>query len=396
VSFQTSRWPMVAIGDAIASVKPGFASGERCDDGVIQFRMNNVDRAGNISWDAVTKVPADSKKIASYGVKLGDVLFNQTNSRDLVGKTAFFPGHPAPVVFSNHFLRLRPRSERLDGAYLSRYLQALYLTGYFGKKCNAWVNQATFGKDDLLALQMPLPPLDEQRRIAAILDKADSIRRKRRQALALADDFLRSAFLEMFGDPRRNPLGLQTESLGQVAAIQRGRFSPRPRNDPAYYGGDYPFIQTGDISKAYGYLSRWTQTLNGKGTKVSKGFPEGTVVIAIVGATIGETAILSQETYFPDSVIGISPRPTLLTPEFVEYGLRFWKQAFRDLAPETARANINIETLRPIQLMLPQLEDQERFSKLYRCVHRKLSGTRSSDDGTLFASLSQRAFRGEL
>ncbi|WP_086935336.1 restriction endonuclease subunit S [Azospirillum sp. B510] len=153
--------------------------------------------------------------------------------------------------------------------------------------------------------------------------------------------------------------------------------------------------QTGDISKAHGYLTKWTQTLNENGTKVSKVFPQGTVVIAIVGATIGETAILGQETYFPDSVIGITPKSEILVPEFVEYALRYWKQVFQDQAPETARANINIETLRPIPFMIPALVEQERFAAVYRSIHVKLSRNPSFGDD-LFASLSQRAFRGEL
>lgn len=72
--------------------------------------------------------------------------------------------------------------------------------------------------------------------------------------------------------------------------MERGRFSPRPRNDPKYFNGEYPFIQTGDISSSNHRLSEYKQTLNEQGIKVSKKFCVGTIVMAIVGATIGSNS----------------------------------------------------------------------------------------------------------
>jgi len=248
-------------------------------------------------------------------------------------------------------------------------------------------------RDDLYRTRVPLPPLAEQRRIAAILDKADVLRRKRREAIGLLDEFLRSAFLEMFGDPVRNEKGWDTEPLGNVAHVNRGKFTPRPRNDPRFYGGEYPFIQTGDIAQADGYLTSWTQTLNSDGIAVSRAFDRGAVVTAIVGATIGETAILGLHAYAPDSVVGIEAGSRVL-PEFIEYILRFWKPIFRAKAPETARANINLETLRPLTVPVPPLDDQQRFAQMYARVKQLDKAVPLADD--LFNSLSQRAFRGEV
>jgi len=396
VSFQTSRWPMVAIGDAIASVKPGFASGERCDDGVIQFRMNNVDRAGNISWDAVTKVPADSKKIASYGVKLGDVLFNQTNSRDLVGKTAFFPGHPAPVVFSNHFLRLRPRSERLDGAYLSRYLQALYLTGYFGKKCNAWVNQATFGKDDLLALQMPLPPLDEQRSIAAILDKADAIRRKRRQALALADDFLRSAFLAAIAGAEDN----RSVRLAEITT----RITDGTHLTPKFVSSGVPFIFVRNFGNGKIDFTTDKYITDDEYAELYRRCPveTGDVLYTTVGATYGQAAAVGEFTRFAFQrhVAHIKPDRKLVIPEFLEgiMQLPLVKRQADRRARGAAQPTVNLSDIREFEVPLLSLETQQVLvgvaskGKAYKAAQARLL----AEEALFFASLSQRAFRGEL
>lgn len=179
--------------------------------------------------------------------------------------------------------------------------------------------------------------------------------------------------------------------------IERGRFSPRPRNDPKYYGGKYPFIQTGDISRSKGRLREYTQTLNELGKKVSKEFGVDTIVIAIVGATIGEAAILEIPTYAPDSVIGITPRSGESRDSvFIEFVLRFWKPVLRAKAPEAARANINIETLRPLQIIVPP--DRHKFSDLMRRLEGLGTAFQQSltDLEALYGALSQQAFKGEL
>ena len=154
------------------------------------------------------------------------------------------------------------------------------------------------------------------------------------------------------------------------------------------------FVQADrDIAQADGYLTSWTQTLNSDGIAVSRAFDRGAVVTAIVGATIGETAILGLHAYAPDSVVGIEAGSRVL-PEFIEYILRFWKPIFRAKAPETARANINLETLRPLTVPVPPLDDQQRFAQMYARVKQLDKAVPLADD--LFNSLSQRAFRGEV
>ncbi len=95
------------LRDIVLSADPGFASGENPPSGVAQLRMNNVSTDGAIDWSEIRRVPADGRKAERYALAPGDVVFNSTNSPDLVGKTALFSGFKEPVVFSNHFLRIR-------------------------------------------------------------------------------------------------------------------------------------------------------------------------------------------------------------------------------------------------------------------------------------------------
>lgn len=230
------------------------------------------------------------------------------------------------------------------------------------------------------------------------MDKADELREKRRQALAKLDTLTQSLFLEMFGDPIHNERKWALDELGEMARVERGKFTPRPRGDPSFYGGRFPFIQTGDISNSGGRLRLWSQTLNDKGVKVSRSFPPGTVVIAIVGATLGITSILDIEVYCPDSVVGIQAHASKASAEYIERVLRFWRPIFVAQAPETARANINLETLRPLKIPCPPFLLQSEYARRVGSMEKLKVSHQSaiSKLDTLFASLQHRAFRGEL
>jgi type I restriction enzyme S subunit len=164
-------WRWARLGEVIREAQGGFASGERDPNGVIQLRMNNVTNRGHFDWSSFLRVPADEATIAAYRLEIGDVLFNNTNSTDLVGKTALFQDYAEPVVFSNHFTRLRTIPDLLAPDFLSLWLQTQWQQRVFANICNRWIGQSAVQRDKLLALEIPLPPVSEQQRIAAILNE---------------------------------------------------------------------------------------------------------------------------------------------------------------------------------------------------------------------------------
>ena len=115
-------WRSVKLGEVITEAQPGFACGTRAPNGIIQLRMNNVDTRGNLVWDKFIRVPADQETISKYELAAGDVVFNNTNSTELVGKSALFSGYTVPVVYSNHFTRLRVDPDKLEPGYLASWL----------------------------------------------------------------------------------------------------------------------------------------------------------------------------------------------------------------------------------------------------------------------------------
>ena len=162
-------WHRLKLADAVSEVQAGFAAGERDPCGVIQLRMNNVTKAGTWDWSSFIRVPADKATVDYYALRPGDVMFNNTNSTEMVGKSAVFEGHSEPVVFSNHFTRIRTNSETLEPAFLGFWLLSLWQGGEFARLCDRWIGQSAVQRGKLLALEIPLPLLPEQRRIAARL-----------------------------------------------------------------------------------------------------------------------------------------------------------------------------------------------------------------------------------
>ena len=145
--------------------------------------MNNVTRRGELDWSSFIRVPLNEKTLDVYSLQRGDVMFNNTNSTEMVGKTALFEQFAEPVVFSNHFTRIRTRSDALLPEFLALWLHWQWYSGLFARICDRWIGQSAVQRNKLLDLEIPLPPLDEQRRIAAWLREQLSILAKARVAL---------------------------------------------------------------------------------------------------------------------------------------------------------------------------------------------------------------------
>jgi type I restriction enzyme, S subunit len=250
--------------------------------------------------------------------------------------------------------------------------------------------------DALRTLQIPLPPLEEQKRIAAILDQAGALRRLRARVLDRLNALGQAIFHEMFGDPRTNPMGWATSRLEDLGELERGVSKHRPRNDPALLGGYHALIQTGDVARAGDYIRSFTSTYSDLGLKQSRKWPKGTLCITIA-ANIADTAILGFDACFPDSVVGFNSGSEAMN-FFVHRWFATVKSHLEQIAPTVAQKNINLAILRELPVIQPDLRLVEEFFRREAALHhqKKMAEIASSDLNTLFTSLQHRAFRGEL
>jgi len=156
------------------------------------------------------------------------------------------------------------------------------------------------------------------------------------------------------------PTGWDVCELQSYASVNRGKFAARPRNDPKFYGGEYPFIQTGDVSGNSGRnINSHRQSLNGMGLLTSRLFPEGTIMISIA-ANIGDAATISYAMCAPDSVVGVVAN-NQEDSAYLQLAILQKKRWLESRAPQTAQRNINLEDLRPLLLPIPQPDERERI-----------------------------------
>lgn len=238
-------WRWVRLGEVIAEVQAGFACGLRDHQGVAQLRMNNLDTRGNFVWDDVLRVPREANDIDQFQILPGDVLFNNTNSTELVGKSALFEGYVEPIVYSNHFTRLRTVNESLLPDFLASWLNHQWQQGVFAAICNRWIGQSAVKADKLLNLAIPLPTLPDQRRIVGFLreqmaavEKARMAAQARLEAVkALPASFLR----QVFNGP--DAQAWPRMKFEQVSVLQRGHDLTAQERKP----GPYPVVTSSGI-----------------------------------------------------------------------------------------------------------------------------------------------------
>lgn len=251
---------------------------------------------------------------------------------------------------------IRVKEDILERMYLFRYLQKS--KDIIANKGNG----STFNsikKIDLENIEIPLPTLTKQKKIAQTLDKAQELITLRKESIKKLDDLAKSLFIDMFGDPVSNPMKWETVSLNYYGSLARGKSSHRPRNAPELYNGEFPFIQTGDLSRGNNiYLNNYKQTYSEVGIKQSKLFPINTIGIAIA-ANIGNAKILKRDFYFPDSVVGFNTK----CPEFTLYLLHFYKNKLDERATKTAQKNINLKILNELEVIKVPITLQNKFAK---------------------------------
>jgi type I restriction enzyme S subunit len=168
------------------------------------------------------------------------------------------------------------------------------------------------------------------------------------------------------------PEDWSVESLSQVAQITRGKFSARPRNDPKFFGGDIPFIQTGDITRSNGYDVNFSQTINELGLSVSKLFPADSLFFTIA-ANIGDVAIAKYPAACPDSLVVIKENGHI-NKRWLYHILSSKKEIFESIATSNAQLNINLEKLNPYVLGVPELEEQTAIANVLSDTDALIAG----------------------
>jgi type I restriction enzyme S subunit len=387
------RWPKVRLGKVLKSIERGEAPmpGKT-------YRQIGVKLWGEGCYEREPIDGADTRYNLLFRAEAGDIIVNKIWARN--GSVAVVTEELAGCYGSAEF----PMFEVVEQQLESRWMHWITKTSDFWSQCDE-KSQGTSGKNRIrperfLEIEIPLPPLAEQRRIVAKIDqlaaKIAEARGLRKQTSAELEVLLEQNRTRVFEEAAAHG----TSRLDEVAILERGKFSHRPRNEPRFFGGEHPWIQIAEVEQANKYIRGWTQTLNDEGLAISKKFPRGTVLISIA-ATIGAVGILDFDCCVPDSIVGVTPRDDTGS-EFLYHYLSYVRTHLEMIAPQSAKKNINLQILSPLPVPRVNLAEQHRIVACLDELQAKVSGLKQRQEETaaeidaLLPSILDKAFKGEL
>lgn len=355
--------------------------------------VKDVSDAG-LDFDGCARISKDDFFAADSGnsaPKTGDVLFSKDGT---VGKVHVVKTVEPFAVLSSLAI-LRPAS-CVDPDYLGHVLRfPEVLEEALKRKTGSAIRRIVLS--DLKQIQIPLPSIEEQRRIATILDKADALRTKRREAFAHLERLANSIFVELFGDPVRNEKNWPTKAVSEICELVRGS-SPRPQGDPKYFGGPVPRLMVADITRDGWLVTPRIDSLTIEGAKRSRPVKTGTVVMAVSG-NVGLVSRLAVDACVHDGFVAFkSLDEAICTPEYLLALLHYSKSKHETSKAGAIFINLTTTDIKEMDLPLPPHAQQRKYGVLLTSVNelkRRIEASCQAAD-SLFGSLQHRAFCGGL
>lgn len=336
-------------------------------------------------------------------VRSDDYFKKQVYSRDLKGYKRVQPGDfayatihldegsvgiaPQDGLISPMYTVFAADASRVLPEYLIRFLKSPIALKQYDRLGKGSVHRRrSISLEVLGAMPVPLPPLDEQCRIATILDRADAMRAKRRQMLAHLDSLVGAVFNALFRDelPRR--------PIGAVAKVTTGQTPPTALE--GMFEGPIPFVTPGDLGSGKPVL----RSLTNEGARASRLVRPGATFVCCIGATIGKVGVASVGSAFNQQINAIEWDPAIVDDAYGHEAMKLLKPEIVAQGASTTLPLLPKGRFVKIEIPVPNLEDQRRFSAHVSRIdetRKRIEKVLEGDD-RLFASVQARAFRGEL
>jgi len=393
--MSSSPYPIVSLNDLAEKVDYGLtASATDAGNGPKFLRITDI-QDDRVDWATVPLCNCEKEDLDKYALAEGDIVFARTGAT--TGKSFLIRSCPPGAVFASYLIRVRP-SVKVDSGYLARFFQT---PNYWHQidKSSTGTAQAGVNASNLKKLAVPLPSIAEQRRIAAILDRADAVRRKRQKAIALTEELLRSAFLEMFGDPVANPKHWEVVELGTVTESKLGKMlwkeASTGLNPVPYLGNSHVRWRSFNLSDL--------PEMDFSESELEKLDLRNGDLLVCEGGEVGRCAIWRnqiQRISFQKALHRVRCNVSKVLPEYLqEYFFLMAKQGGLNSSTSVATiAHLTGVKLKQLPLPLPPIDMQYRFQKFYKLYEDSIEKYDKTlkEQENLFNSLLQRAFRGEL
>lgn len=388
-------WEWMQLGEALDVRDGTHDSPKYVESGFPLVTSKNITGKGldvqNVKYISKEDFDAINKRSK---VDVGDILFAMIGT---IGFPTVITDEPNYAIKNIALFKKRQDDQNMD--FFKYFLESPYAIESMLAQAKG-AAQKFVGLKVLRSFNVPLPPKVEQKRIVekldALITRIDTAIEHLQESVILADALYASELACVFSSGQDKwPL----RELNEVAEVARGKSKHRPRNDKSLFGGEYPFIQTGDVRNAQKYITNYSATYNEKGLQQSKLWPKDTICLTIA-ANIGDVAILGMDACFPDSVVGISSSE--LETDYLYYFLTTLQQQLDNKANAAAQKNINLKILSEIKIPVPTLDEQKNIVSQINEIDRLAVKAKSemSEKITMMkqlkASILDSAFKGEL
>ncbi|TMO96527.1 restriction endonuclease [Pseudoalteromonas sp. S3260] len=394
-------WPLVKLSE-VAEINPRLPKNIDEAQEVTFLPMASISEQGQV-LEQEKRILGETRKGFTYFEK-NDVVVAKITPCFENGKAAYLDCLETQIGFgTTEFHVIRADIEKLDGKYLFYLVWNKWFRHLGERNMSGSAGQKRVPSDFLKDLKIPLPPLDEQKRIAAILDKADAIRRKRKQAIQLADDFLRSVFLDMFGDPVSNPKGWKKKPLKELTLKLGSGSTPRGGKE-AYLEEGISLIRSLNVHdnkfvhKDLAFISD-TQADKLKNVVIEK----DDLLLNITGASVCRATLVDNDILparVNQHVCIIRAKKEKVLPTFLARLITSssYKQKLMQIATAggATREALTKQQVESLDIIVPPLDIQEKFMSIVGKVEKLLKISELQSQKPLFNSLSQKAFAGEL
>ena len=391
--MKNGEWKTMPLGEFAESVDYGItASATEQPLGPKFLRITDI-QDGAVNWDSVPWCECDTRSASDARLMAGDIVFARTGAT--TGKSFLIRHCPTDAVFASYLIRVRVGTSA-EPRFVSHFFQTENYWAQIAKGARG-VAQPGVNATTLKALQIPLPPLAEQRRIAEVLDRAEALRAKRRAALAQLDSLTQSLFLDLFGDPTRNLKGWDTAPFGsQIKGVRYGTGSP-----PIYADEGFPFIRATNVKGGTVVRKGLKFISSSEAEKIKKcRISAGDLIVVRSGVNAGDCALIPEE--FDGSYAGYDLIVELDCVSAVFYNFfinsNYGKQMMDRLTRRAAQPHLNADQLRGLTTIVPPISLQREFARRVTAVEALKTAQRASlaELDALFATLQHRAFCGEL
>lgn len=388
------HWRWATLGE-LAIVGPNNGVFKRRQDfgsGVRLVNVADLYKSLKVNISNLERVQITDSEMKKYEVLKGDLFFCRSSlKREGIGWCCYAGEITEPTVYECHVMRIRPNPKIADSKFIAYYWQHPDVRNEIITKAKT-ATMTTMNQQDLSEVIIPLPPLPEQKRIAEVLDKADALREKRRLALQKLDTLLQSVFLEMFGDPMKNPKGWEKNQLKEIGKVTTGATPSSELSN--MFGGEVPFVTPSDLERVDKQVSR---TLTDEGGKQSRIVRKGSTLVCCIGATIGKVGKAFVPSAFNQQINAIEWNEDI-NDDFGFHLLKFYKPIIAALGASTTLPILKKSSFEKIKFPVPPIDLQNDFSEIVKKIEslksKEMDSLKKAEN--LFQSLQQRAFKGEL